>query len=476
MNDALLEWLVRGSAVLAIAVMAVRLLPASRPDLRHGVWTLALALQCSIPLLSGCLPVLPAASPEWTTPGEESLDRVDERRAGATTVPTRPSEARAIGRMDLRLPWLVGGLIALALHVRARRRLARSLQCATPLVEGAARDLLVRSAFPRPAPRLVVSDAARVPFTAGVLRPVVVLPADHPRWSCDTLHAALAHELAHVRRRDCLWQGVGNVVGVLLWWNPLVHLARRRQSGEAELAADRMACASEPRILPSRYVDALLEVAGRGGVPTATAGWGGAPGGLRRRAAIVLEPPRDEAPRGAALVRRLIVVGGLVLVPCLVGSAPAGDDPRVDFLDELATEVERAERLRELTLPPQTLIRASERMTTDSGRAELLRRAARAGAAVSPLPFLSAVRRMRSDAARVDCALLLLEARRLDVEGQRVVCELAHELRSDASRERLLLGLLTTQECGTTVRAAVAEAARSITRPAARERVLTAAR
>jgi beta-lactamase regulating signal transducer with metallopeptidase domain len=38
----------------------------------------------------------------------------------------------------------------------------------------------------------------------------------------------LAHELAHLRRRDHWVRGLELVVSVLYWWNPLVWWVRRR--------------------------------------------------------------------------------------------------------------------------------------------------------------------------------------------------------------------------------------------------------
>ena len=46
------------------------------------------------------------------------------------------------------------------------------------------------------------SSDVTVPMTVGAIRPVIVLPMTWKRWEPDTLAAIVAHEAAHVRRRD----------------------------------------------------------------------------------------------------------------------------------------------------------------------------------------------------------------------------------------------------------------------------------
>lgn len=77
-----------------------------------------------------------------------------------------------------------------------------------------------------------------VPFTYGVLRPVIVLPAETSQWPEERLRAALLHEMAHVRRHDWAFQVMGHLARALHWFNPLVWVATRRLRAESEAAAD----------------------------------------------------------------------------------------------------------------------------------------------------------------------------------------------------------------------------------------------
>lgn len=62
--------------------------------------------------------------------------------------------------------------------------------------------LLDRFRFARD-PKICVTESRRAPLTFGVFRPTVLLPDDLPAGQ-PQFQLVLAHELAHIRRRDCL--------------------------------------------------------------------------------------------------------------------------------------------------------------------------------------------------------------------------------------------------------------------------------
>lgn len=76
------------------------------------------------------------------------------------------------------------------------------------------------------------------PITWGVLRPEIVLPKHWPSWSMPKLNAVLAHEHAHVTRRDTLTLVLCNFICSVFWFQPLVWWVRRRVQLEAEQACD----------------------------------------------------------------------------------------------------------------------------------------------------------------------------------------------------------------------------------------------
>jgi beta-lactamase regulating signal transducer with metallopeptidase domain len=74
--------------------------------------------------------------------------------------------------------------------------------------------------------------------TIGILRPVILLPADAVSWPVERRALVLAHELAHVGRFDTLTQLMAQVAVALFWFDPLLWLAARRMGVEREFACD----------------------------------------------------------------------------------------------------------------------------------------------------------------------------------------------------------------------------------------------
>lgn len=76
------------------------------------------------------------------------------------------------------------------------------------------------------------------PVAAGVVRPVVFVPAAWDSWSDDARSIVLEHELAHHRRRDPLWRWVAGIACAVSGCNPLVIWMDRRLTLQCEFACD----------------------------------------------------------------------------------------------------------------------------------------------------------------------------------------------------------------------------------------------
>jgi hypothetical protein len=98
-----------------------------------------------------------------------------------------------------------------------------------------------------------------MPATGGLLWPVIVVPDVAEQWTDDRRRAVLAHELAHVKRFDCLTQALAQVACALFWWHPAVWYAARRLRVERERACDDLVLGAGTRA--SDYAAHLLEIA-----------------------------------------------------------------------------------------------------------------------------------------------------------------------------------------------------------------------
>jgi biotin carboxyl carrier protein len=89
---------------------------------------------------------------------------------------------------------------------------------------------------------LLLSDTASVPFVFGIWQPQIVFPAVVLTMKHSAaLRLMLAHEMAHVKRRDLFWSWLLSVTETLFFFHPLVWLARRESRLVQEMACDDLA-------------------------------------------------------------------------------------------------------------------------------------------------------------------------------------------------------------------------------------------
>lgn len=98
----------------------------------------------------------------------------------------------------------------------------------------------------------VVSGLPNPAFTVGWFRPLVYVATELAEWlTPEELVAVLAHERAHVDRRDPLRLSVLRFLGHVLFWIPALHRLAADVADEAEIAADDVAAAGRPLVLAS---------------------------------------------------------------------------------------------------------------------------------------------------------------------------------------------------------------------------------
>jgi tetratricopeptide (TPR) repeat protein/Zn-dependent protease with chaperone function len=106
---------------------------------------------------------------------------------------------------------------------------------------------------------LRIARADQPPGTCGWVRPVVLLPDGlSEELTAAELEAVLAHELAHVRRRDNLTAAAAHAVVCAFWFHPLLWWIERRMLAERETACDELALERGAR--PEVYLSGILKV------------------------------------------------------------------------------------------------------------------------------------------------------------------------------------------------------------------------
>lgn len=310
-------WLVaRGTLLLGAAALAAALMRRRSAAARHLVWGLAMVSLLALPALSLVMPhwelafvSVDAIHPALLVPG-----------ARAAALAALPWETMALAL------WAAGALIALvrlAVAQAAVRVLARRAQ---PIaggewkerMESAARELGITRAVP-----LLRASGGAMPMTWGILRPAVLLPAEADGWTAERQRVVLLHELAHVARRDCLWQLAASLGCAMYWFHPGAWWAAHRMREEREQACDDRVLAAGTRA--SDYAGHLLAVARafRPARLTAAAAVGmAARSQLEDRVVAVLDGARARDSVSARVALACAAVGALALLP-LAAATPS---------------------------------------------------------------------------------------------------------------------------------------------------------
>jgi len=103
------------------------------------------------------------------------------------------------------------------------------------------------------------ASAAALESAKGLIRSEVLLPEGLSVQLSDAeLQTILAHELAHIRRKDNLSGALTRVLGSIFWFHPLLWWMERRLLTERELACDELVLANGA--LREDYLAGILKV------------------------------------------------------------------------------------------------------------------------------------------------------------------------------------------------------------------------
>lgn len=334
----LLTYLAHGTLLLSSAWLLTRVVGAERLRLRERIWRTALFGALLTSTAQVALDVAPLAGRlDLGSPAElaEAGTVAEPAVLTAAVVPDGhgPLAERLFDwhRLVLGL-WIAGGLLGVTFLLLAWRRIADFLAGRRPLSRGFAFETLARLAgeagLRRP-PRLCASHRLRSPATIGVFAPQICLP-----WRALTeltpeqLEALLAHELAHVVRRDPLWLFAARLVERALFFQPLNRVAARELDELAEFLADDWAaqrtrreldlarCLTEVAtwVLDRRPVVALVPMASRNSRLAAR---------ITRLLDEERRPQDHRRRRSASIATGVVLAAGLLALPGAAALVPA---------------------------------------------------------------------------------------------------------------------------------------------------------
>src|SRR5262245_22156503 len=339
----MLLWLLQNTvlaALLAVGVALVCRIARPKPPVRHALWLVVLVRLLMPPGLHW-----PWAIPDplnRTTPAAALVSNdtpvdaahasiVDEETflavleppedsdpppeiAAAPAPPAPPQWPGWLARAALAV-WGIGAVVVLLRHLQKVRRLCCWLRAGEPApdamtqrVHELAGKLRIR------APRVLAVPGLTTPLVGGLPRPVLLWPAGlENQLPPEGVRAVLAHELAHLRRRDHWVRWLELAAGCVMWWNPLFAVVRRKIRQYAEQACDAWVVNLLPRARRA-YAEALLtvcETVSRVAEPAPALGVGGDDRrDFQRRLTMILRDPVACRPTR----RTLLAVGVLALI------------------------------------------------------------------------------------------------------------------------------------------------------------------
>ncbi len=338
MGWVLVYFIPQGIAVAVALFLALAMLRRHTAAARYAAACTAFLLMILMPIMTFSFGTFPASSTPEVSPGlstqadEMRVGEIraagieDERAAQTTSTPSiaqavvAPHDGdRAFNTLEPLFPWLVlgwlTGVAALGLrllggwaHVRGFARTMVSPVSAEWQEKFSAIER--RLAISRPV-RIMESGLAQVPVVFGWLRPVVLLPTSvFMRLSPEQLETILAHELAHVLRRDYLVNLMQTLVETLLFYHPAVWWVSHRIRVEREYCCDDLALAACGNVVTYAKALAELESSRTATLEPALSAVGGS---LRHRIQRFAQTPHDGTIRSAWLPASGITLATVVV-------------------------------------------------------------------------------------------------------------------------------------------------------------------
>ena len=260
----------QSTAFVAVIGLLTLLFARNRAQVRYGLWLTASAkflipfaalmgLGSVIPITKHAVPLLPASLAWAMHTADQTFSAGVAQHANAQSALQR---GEAWLPAALVLIWAFGFAAVLVAWYLPWRQVAKMLERALPVENGRETDILrcienYTNAQTRTQFR--ISNDLMEPEVFGIFRPVLLWPAQLSNRLEDAhLEAILAHEVAHVHRRDNLAALIHMAVEASFWFHPFVWWIERKMIEERERACDEAVLRAGSRA--EIYADSLLKV------------------------------------------------------------------------------------------------------------------------------------------------------------------------------------------------------------------------
>lgn len=239
---------------LVLAVLALRLILKKAPKwvnvLLWGIVAVRLICPFSIESALSLIPSTETISPEimmdWTPEISTGIEPLDQVVNPVISTSFAPQGMASANPLQILIPvaanlWLLGILILLAYTAISYLTLRHKLRTAVIL-----RDNIFQC------------ETVSSPFVLGIVKPRIYLP-----YAMDgkNLGHVVAHEQAHIRRKDHWWKPLGFLLLTVYWFNPLMWIAYILLCRDIELACDEKVIAELGNEQRADYTQALVACA-----------------------------------------------------------------------------------------------------------------------------------------------------------------------------------------------------------------------
>ena len=169
------------------------------------------------------------------------------------------------------------------------------------------------------------------PFVLGIIKPKIYLPFNMNEKDMDHV---VAHEMAHIRRKDHLWKPLGFLLLTLHWFNPLMWLGYVLLCRDIELACDEKVIKELDHDARADYSQALLTCSvNRRMIAACPLAFGEV--GVKDRVKSVLNYKKP-----AFWIIIAAVVACVVVAVCFLTNPPQKDDDTMSPHGDIYTEYE----------------------------------------------------------------------------------------------------------------------------------------